>query len=249
MTVQARVVFSSAVRAKFEALEKADLIDDLERFHGQLVARRREAVDYPDVETISEATRAVRNVEVLSQAHLHRAERLMASSGSMIADENIYGLTLLIRGHIESTSILGFLCERIASFGKGGVLFERVIHDIAHAMMGARHPMFSQQPDPVNILSAIEKADRYFERKHKGPRQGMLADCYAWLSDFAHPNFLSGDSAICLDKAAGRFEFRHGGALSQEELEQLGYLAISAELFVDFFDDLADLTAKAFANI
>jgi len=241
-----QICFSPAVREKFEAVGKLELIDSLEGFYSQLLKCRREFVEYSNPETMSEVARAAANVQVLQQIHLHRAERLLVSAGSMIAEENIYGLTLLIRGHIESTAIMGYLCDRICAFMNGSVPFERVIFDIAHALMGVKHVMFKEKPDPVNIMTAIEKADRYFERKAGSSGQGMLADCYAWLSDFAHPNFLSGSSALKLNRSLGRLEFRHGFGLSEEEIGHLGYLDISAALFIMFFNDLTEMVPSAF---
>lgn len=240
--------FQDAIRSQFEADGKSELIAALEVAYAGVVKRRRDFVVYGDPATISERDRAISNVEVIRQIQLHRAERLMVSAGTMLAEQNVYGLVLLIRGHCESTAVLGYLCDRVDSFAKGNIPFETVIFNIAHAMMGGRHDLFAKMPDPINILTAIEKADRYFERQNKISKQGMLTDCYAWLSEFAHPNFNSSDSALRLNAKLLRFEFRHGGALSREEADLLGYLDISADLFLQFFDDLGPLAATAFGE-
>src|SRR5690606_12584034 len=94
--------------------------------------------------------------------------------------------------------------------------------------------------------TAIEKADRYLKHVELSETKGMLADCYAWLSEFAHPNFNSIDAAIRLSQERGGFVFRHGGPLSEGEIEQLGSLDISAGLFVRLFDELSALSENAF---
>jgi hypothetical protein len=236
------------VRRQFEANGRADMVASLEEAYAGVIGRRRDFVAYGDPATVPERDRAFSNIEVIRQVQLHRAERLMASAGAMITERNVYGLVLLIRGHYESTAILGYLCDRVDSFAKDNVPFGTVILNIAHAMMGGRHERFAKMPDPINILTAIEKADRYFERRDKSLKKGMLADCYGWLSETAHPNFNSSDAALRLNTERAGFEFRHGEALSDEEAELLGYLDISAELFLLFFDELGTLAATAFGR-
>jgi hypothetical protein len=110
--------------------------------------------------------------------------------------------------------------------------------------MGAKHELFDQAPDPINIITCIEKADRFFENKHQGSQKRMISDCYAWLSEFAHPNFNSNDSAIRLINDG--IAFRHGEDISEDELKLLGYLSISAGLFVAFFDQLGTFASAVF---
>ena len=74
----------------------------------------------------------------------------------------------------------------------------------------------------------------------------MIADCYAWLSDFAHPNFLSHGSALEAQGRSGRMRILHEARLGPKELSTLGYLDISAALFLGFFDDFGAAAGKAF---
>lgn len=238
--------FSDDVRRMFAALDKLEIITSIEASYTELIARRSDFVAYGDPSKMSEQSRALANLEVIRQVQLHRAERLIASSGTMIAERNIYGLVLLIRGHYESTAILGYLCDRVSALVKGNISFKTIIFDIAHTMMGAKHDFFAEMPDPINILTALEKADRYIQQSGFVDVRGMLTDCYGWLSEFAHPNFNSSDAALRLNDQRRGFEFRHGGELSAEEIQMLGYLDISANIFTQVFDDLASLARQAF---
>lgn len=239
--------FPNKVRKRFEVAGKLELIQTLEGGYAATIARRRDFVQYGDPDTISERERALANVEVIRQVQLHRAERLMASCGTMIAERNIYGLVLLMRGHYESTAVLGYLCNRVDAFVKGNILFETIIQNIGYTMMGGRHDLFANMPDPTSIMTAIEKADHFYERQNKSDKKGMLADCYAWLSEFAHPNFNSNYSAMRLNQESSRFEFLHGEDLPEESADLLGYLDISVQAFIQFFDNLQPLSAIAFA--
>lgn len=240
--------FRDDVRQLLAAIDELDVIESIEESYAELIARRRDFVAYGVPGEQSARSQAFANLAVIGQVQLHRAERLIASSGTMIAERNIYGLVLLIRGHYESTAILGYLCDRVSAFVKGNIPFEKIIFDISHTMMGAKHELFKEMPDPTNILTAIEKADRYIEQSGVIDKSGMLADCYAWLSEFAHPNFNSSDAALRLDADRNGFSFRHGGELVTEELQLLGYLDISASVFIRVFDDLGQLATDAFAN-
>lgn len=232
----------------FAALNKLDIITSIESGYQDLIDRRSDFVAYGDPAKMFERDRALANLAVIRQVQIHRAERLIASSGTMVAERNIYGLVLLIRGHYESTAILGYLCDRVSSFQKGNIPFETVIFDIAHSMMGAKHEFFAEMPDPINIMTAIDKADRYIQKSGFIDAKGMLADCYGWLSEFAHPNFNSSDAALRLNSQRQGFEFRHGGELSDDEIQMLGYLDISANVFTRVFDDLARLSDEVFGN-
>jgi hypothetical protein len=63
----------------------------------------------------------------------------------------------------------------------------------------------------------------------------MLLDCYNWLSDFAHPNFLSNASSFSPDKTNRRFVFRHEGDIQESDFQLMVYLEMSAMLFVRIF--------------
>jgi len=76
----------------------------------------------------------------------------------------------------------------------------------------------------------------------------MLKDCYGWLSEFAHPNFLSNSSAFSLDKSTGRFVFRHSADLQESDFQLVHYLSLSARLFIELFDRFAKEAESALAE-
>jgi hypothetical protein len=238
--------FSEAVSTRFKAVIGEDVISSLEAAYAELIKRRREWVNYGDLRTITEPARANANCEVLGQALLHRAEKMIVSSGTMIGENNIYGLALMVRGHLEATAMLGYFCERLRSFAAGNVPFDDIAWNIAGAALGAKHEQFAAAPQPINTMTCIEKADRYLEANGFPAGKRMIADCYAWLSDFAHPNFLSMGSAIEAQDNTGRMRILHDVELGPRELSTLGYLDISAKLFLKLFDDFADRAADAF---
>ena len=76
----------------------------------------------------------------------------------------------------------------------------------------------------------------------------MIADSYAWLSECAHPNFLSHASAIEADLENHRLLIHHSGPLRPEELSTIGYLDISAGLFLALFDDMGTRSSRVFGS-
>jgi hypothetical protein len=159
------VCFSDEAQKLFETWNKVELCNELEGYHAQLLERRVDAIAYGDPEKLSAKIRARLNCQVLRQALLHRAERLMASSGTMLLDKNVYGLALVVRGHVEGTAVLGFFCNRINSLVQNHIPFEKFEFDVADAIMGAKHDLFAKANAPANILSFIEKADRVLDKE------------------------------------------------------------------------------------
>ena len=238
--------FPASVRARFEEIGEGDVIASLEAGYHDLLNRHREYIQFGDPRHITEAARARANGQVLRQSLLHRAERLIVSSGTMINENNFYGLALMVRGHFEATAMLGYFCHRMWSFAAGNISFDDITWNLATALMGAKHEQFKDAPNPINIMTCIEKADRYLENMGFPAGHGMISDCYAWLSDCAHPNFLSMGSAIVVDDQIGGIRIRHNMDLRREEMTTLGYLDISAKLFLQLFDDFAAHSDNAF---
>jgi hypothetical protein len=228
--------FSDDVRKLFKDWKQEKLCEELENFHKQLLERRVDAVEYSDPEKLSAKLRTRLNCQVLRQALLHRAERLIVSSGTMFLDKNIYGLALIVRGHVEGTAVLGYFCNRVQSFAAGNIPFEKFDEEAADTIMGAKHDLFSKAKAPKNILTMIEKDDRFLDGEIFKSKKEMLKDIYGWLSEFAHPNFLSNSSAFKLDKPSGRMVFRHDNDLQESDFQQAGYLSISAKLFIAMYD-------------
>jgi len=206
------------VSARFKAAMGGDVIGSLEAAYKELIKRRRDWVDYGDLSVITEQQRSGVNCQVLQQALLHRAEKMIVSSGTMIAENNVYGLALMVRGHLEATAMLGYFCHRLHSFAAGNILFDEIALNIASAAMGAKHEQFAAAPQPISIMTCVEKADLYLEANGFPADKRMIADCYAWLSDFAHPNFLSTSSAIEPQGGTGRMRILHDVELGPREL-------------------------------
>lgn len=228
--------FSTDIRELFERWGELELFDSLDNFYQQLIDRRVNIVNFGDPNSISPEQRAKSNCLVLQQALLHRAERLTASTGSMLIECNIYGLAMIARGHFEATAALGYFCARLESLANGAVNFSDFELNIADAVMGSKHRQFERARPPLNILSYIEKADKYVDKHILKAQKGMILDCYNWLSEFAHTNFLSNISALTLDKPNHRFLIRHERALQKEDFQLPGYIDISCSLFVSLYD-------------
>jgi hypothetical protein len=235
------MTFAPAVRDLFNHWRKGNILDELEASHRQLLDRRKEAVAIANLDEPRKHTAS--NCQVLRQALLHRSERLLAGAGSMLLENNIYGLALIVRGHYEATAVLGYVCDRLQSLKAGNISFDDFALNIAYEVLGAKHEQFAKAPHPPNILTCIEKADRYLDARFK-KNCGMLRDCYNWLSDFAHPNFLSNCSAFTVDKVNRRFVFRHEGDIQESDFELMVYLEISAGLFIHLFDDCSQRMAE-----
>ena len=227
--------FSPVIRELFNRWEQGDLLDRLEASHQQFLGRRKAAVEIAPQHQPRKHTAS--NCQVLQQALLHRAERLLAGAGAMLLEDNIYGLALIARGHYEATAVLRYLCNRLESLKAGKISFDDFALKIAYTILGAKHPQFAQAPKPPHILTCIEKADKYLDTNFFKEKKGMLRSNYEWLSEFAHPNFLSNRSAFTLDKANRRFVFRHEGDIQESDFELVEYLHLSADLFILLFDD------------
>jgi hypothetical protein len=188
--------FTSSQQALFDRFGQDRLRNDLETAHEDLLKRRLEVIEYGDPGQITPPQRATANCRLLQQAALHRAERIVASVGAMLEANNTYGLALLVRGHYETTGVLGYFCHRLESLAGGNISFETFEWNLADAVMGAKHELFAHARPPLNVLTCIEKADRYLEKHFTRSKRGVLLDSYNWLSELAHPNYLSNRSAF-----------------------------------------------------
>jgi hypothetical protein len=111
-------------------------------------------------------------------------------------------------------------------------------------LLGVHHENFPQAPDPINILSQLEYADRSVNTSVIGAtakQYNILKDSYEYLCEFARPNFHSNSVAIDFDKSIPEFRFRHRQAVRDNEFKLIGYLLLSAPTFVDLFDQIPAL--------
>ena len=232
------VSFAPAVRELFKLWKHGELLDRLETSHQQLLERRKHAVQFPCPDELRQRTAS--NCRVLQQVLLHRAERLVAGVGTMLIEHNVYGLALAVRALYEATAVLGYVCDRLHSLKAKTIEFDSFAYNIACAVLGAKHSQFAKAPNPPNILSCIEKADRYLDTHFLKEKKGILRDGYDWLSEFVHPNFCGNSSAYTINKETRQFVFRHDGEIRESDFDLVGYLVIGAGLFMYLFDRLTE---------
>ncbi len=115
---------------------------------------------------------------------------------------------------------------------------------VPSAFLASKDPTLAEPGDPVNILTRVDKADRYIDKQF-GKTTGYLRYGYDWLSEYAHPNFVSNCLAFTLDEPNCQFVLRHGGDLQEQDFQLSVYLEISAKLFVALFDDFGRKVADA----
>lgn len=190
--------------------------------------------------TIDPRERAKINLRIVQQTQLHRAIRLIAGATSQFVSGNIYGVALQIRALFESVAILGFFCSKLEKFGQQRINFHEIQKSIYLAASGARHELFKDAEPPVNIMTCIDQTDDYLDRNHFEKKQRMVRDCYQWLSEFSHPNFLSNQSAYRLEQD-GRILFRHNDELAKEDYQLPGYAALGGEIFLILYKDFEKL--------
>ena len=179
---------------------KEDMSKSLEEAHANLISQRVDYIEYGDPDRLTAKQRAKLNCQLLKQALLHSAERLMVATGQMFDSKNLYSLALLVRGHIEAVASLGYFARRLDSLHEGNINFERFEQDIANGLLGAKDDIFVKARAPVNILTCLEHIDKHLDAKLFCKKTEMFQEIYTWLSEFAHPNFCSNKTAFTLDK-------------------------------------------------
>jgi hypothetical protein len=240
--------FTDDVQKVFKDWKQETLREQLEAHHAELLARRVDTIKYGNPDLLSRKKRTIINSQVLRQALLHRAECLLVGSGTMLVAKNVYGLALFARGHLEATAVLGYFCNRIDALSKGNIEYDKFEREVSDAVMGAKHELFSKANLPQNIATCIEKSDKFLDKVIFNKRISLLSDCYSWLSEFAHKNFLSNKCSFNLDRTTGSLVFRHGGDLQESDFQLVSYIEMSAALFPTLFDTFGEQTEKALAE-
>jgi len=228
--------FSDEVKAIFKEWKCEELCETLEAHHAKLLERRIEFVEYGDPEKLADKECARANCKLLSQSLLHRAERLIKSCGAALLSQDPYAIALLVRGHVEATAVLGYFCHRVRSLARDNITFEQFHEVLQNSVAGGRHDLFAKQGAAKNIITMIENADKFIDTEIPQTEKKMLQEGYSWLSEFAHPNFLSHSNAFRLDKTTHRMVFRHDEKLEKDDVQHLLYLSFSADFFVAMYD-------------
>jgi len=236
--------FSPEAQKIFEAWEDEELLDRLTEFHKFISTHKKETVEYGDPDEIEPKLRTYLNLELLQQVQLHRTEKLLLAIDPLILSVNAYGLALIVRGFYETTAITGYFCDRLEALALGNIEFRVFELNVADAVMGARHEQFDKARPPLNILTCIEKADRYFDKHYLKEKHETLQDSYSWLSDYAHPNFLSNVSAFTLDKETKCMVIRNSSELDKSEFNLVGYFGICSATFEFLFIEQAKRAAS-----
>src|ERR1700760_1325629 len=109
---------------------ETDLQEAVETEYENLLKQRADYVEYGKPEELTAKQNARLNCELLKQVLIHRAGQLMIASGTMLAEKNLYGLSLIVRGHIETMAVLGYFPRRLQSLKVGNITFETFEQDI-----------------------------------------------------------------------------------------------------------------------
>lgn len=246
MTIEKKTPFTSAlVVNQLDLLGRKDVGEELASSYDWLVSHQVPEIKLGNPRSMSEERRTMNNLATFRQGLIHRCSALIAAAEAMVVGHNPHGLALISRGHVESTAQLGFFCDRLYSLIRGKITFDTFSLQLGEALISATHKQFPQAPKPINILTCLERADRRLRRIDDSFDEPILADCYSWLSDFCHPNFLSAATAYDLDAQNGIMRFRHTDELSERDVGLLTYLSISASTFKIFFDDMNELEKTA----
>jgi hypothetical protein len=234
----------SELEQAFQKHNQADEVRQITEVYEELTSRTEKYHNPFPGEDYGEPGRIRANGLVFRQVLLHRSIQLFEGSVRAAVDENVYSMTLSIRGHFETTASLGYFHQRLLSLKKGNISAETIDRDLTVQLLGVHHGSVPQAPDPINILSLFEHADKSVNTSVIGAstkQYDILKDSYEYLCEFAHPNFHSNSVAIDLDKSIPEFRFRHGQPIRDYEFKLIGYLLLSTPTFVALFDQISDL--------
>jgi hypothetical protein len=223
---------------------KEDISQSLEKTHAELVNQRVDYIEYGDPDGLTARQLAKLNCRLLKQVLVHRAERLMIATGQMFDSKNLYGLALIVRGHIEALALLGYFARRLDSLHKKNIDFERFEEDIANGLLGAKDAIFEKAKAPVNIVTCLEHTDKYLNAELFGKKAERCQEIYTWLSEFAHPNFCSNKTAFTLDKETGRMLIRKEDETRDDHFQMLNCLCMSADMFSWLLTDFSSRLEK-----
>jgi hypothetical protein len=144
--------------------------------------------------------------------------------------------------------VLGYFAKRLSALSKGNIDFARFGLDIANGLLGAKHDLFDKANAPVNILTCVENADKHLDAEFFGEKKNMLEDIYTWLSEFAHPNFCSNETAFTLAKATGRMVLRDGDVIGDDHFQMLTTVEMGARMFIWLLEDFTKRVKENFPD-
>jgi hypothetical protein len=221
-----------------------DDCQELAEYFLSSVGRINKSVTFGDLASITEKRRASLTIDSLCQTSLIRSINLVKGFATLLGNNNTHSLALIVRGHLETTALLGFLCDQLIAHQENRLSFDGFHDKIAAIMLGHSGSDFEKAPKPINVMTMIEKADRHLKATTEGKCIEVISDSYAWLSNFGHPNFLSNAATFRIDSAAGVFKFGDNNGLKDTDKELMKYLLLSSSLQSAFFDSLEEVRLR-----
>lgn len=210
-----------------------------QRLHQDLLGRRENSCKAPLGDNWGEPKRLRLSSLALRQVMLHRLIGTFEGAVTALLAEQVYSMTLCIRGHYETTGALGYMCGRLDSLRAGTLTAEVVDRDIAVLLLGMKDRRMPEVPSAKQVLSMLELADRLVSKQLLGgtaKQHDLLMDCYSFLCEFCHPNFHSNSAALEVDKRTEQFTFRFEKPLRDEEVALMGYLLLCTPIAIELFD-------------
>jgi hypothetical protein len=197
----------------------------------------------PSVEMVAgdKAQETVGKVILLWQLHLHRVERLMATCGAALSNDDVHGFATLTRAIVESTGVVGAMLSSVLRWSVSRTTVDQVAKDLQRALVG----MKGGHVESKNVMSWIERADELIEKtipEEQLPNQ--LMSMYASLSEICHPNLLSNLNSIKDISSDGKIEIAHRAKLDSDQMMLLGTLSVASRLFMDFSHSFQNLLAR-----
>ncbi len=232
------------IREAFESRGKRQEVEEYEVAHSELLARIETVCKAPPQGSWGDTRRIREYSLILRQVLLHRAINLFEGALSALVLDNVYTMTLAIRGHFETTGAMGYLHKRLESLSSGHLDPEIIDRDICTQLLGRRDRVGQDVPEAKQVLTLLEHVDKSVSKNILGGTSkqfDILTDCYAFLCEFSHPNFHSNSVAFDIDKQKRQFIIRHSEPMRDCEFNLAGYLLISSPIFVDLFDKIGDI--------
>ncbi len=242
---------SKVVRVLFEkAKEVADRIGCSEVFEAMLehyleASDRCEAVvTFRPKGSHCSKSIILQNCSMMRQNALRRVVSLTRGGFHMIESENVLGLALITRAHMESTCQIGYYCAVVRSFLDGNTAYKSLYEKLLKATIGASHEMFSSAPNPINVLYYVEKSEKYFPRLNEQKEKLDLRDKYDFLSEFCHPNFCSSIVGHNFDPSEGKIVYDEVDKIDKKNSVILDYLSVMTALLIVFDNEFSQLKAE-----
>ncbi|MDO6501217.1 hypothetical protein [Photobacterium sanguinicancri] len=197
--------------------------------HDELVARRVDILDFCESEPKGSLLRLNNYSLALTQVYLHRAYSLYIGAFQALAGNNIYLMTLSIRGFLEAVAGMGYLMSRVNSFKNGNISAEDLDNSLMVLLLGTKDEKIIDQDgseiySAKNVMSMLDAADKVFNSKvmnNQVPDRKMLRTTYEWLCEFCHPNFNSASLSYRLDKENQTLVFNHQNTTVTERESEL----------------------------